>query len=280
MREPGSLFSGEHVEYAAGLETRPFDGLEALSHSGESGGFVSHLLTLPWKALDVAVLCNRSDAPVTRYARDLARTLLGHEPRAEAPPVAVAELQKIAGRAGPGDLPQGNYRNAQTGIYLRLAGDGASRWIEAYGGIAKLVERAPRVFALEEQGHAYAHAVFIPAGNGDPPHVDLRSGGERDIHVLSAPWRPDSLEPYTGCFHSAEAAVRCSIRADGDGLSLEGCGSRTRLRPGAEGEWVTEGGEMSLRFSRAPRAEQFRLFGWGARGLEFQREPAEACASR
>jgi CubicO group peptidase (beta-lactamase class C family) len=288
VRAPGTLLSGATLPYAAGLEVRPFDGLESLSHSGESGGFVSHLLMLPGRSLDVAVLCNRSDAPVTRHARDFARSLLGHESRAEAAPPSIGDLQSVPDRAGPAALPMGDYRNPQTGAYLRLAGDAASRWIEAYGGVAMLVERAPRVFALEEEGHAYAHAAFIPSGGGKAPYMEIRSGGERDVYVLSEPWRPDSLEPYTGCFRSAEAGARCSIRASGnssangvaDGLELEGCGPPVRLRTGAVREFVSEGGEMSLRFPEAPRPERFQLFSWGARGLEFQREPAAACSSR
>lgn len=76
MTETGTLNSGEHIPYAAGLRVAPWRGLPTISHGGAWAGYRSQILRFPQQHFSVIVLCNRDDAESWTLATSVAEIFL------------------------------------------------------------------------------------------------------------------------------------------------------------------------------------------------------------
>lgn len=76
---PGRLNNGQTLNYASGLMSNSFRGLQTVSHGGSFIGFRSELLRFPEKRLSVICLCNHNAIDATRLAKDVAALFLDQE---------------------------------------------------------------------------------------------------------------------------------------------------------------------------------------------------------
>jgi hypothetical protein len=95
---------------------------------------------------------------------------------------------------------------------------------------------------------------------------------EEEPAAPAAAWSPEDPSRYAGVYISEEADARCVIDQRGQRLVLETCADGEILKPGKPGEFVTEGGWPTLRFSDDGRsAGSFVYWSPGLRGLTFKR---------
>lgn len=278
MLEPGVLASGERLDYAAGLNIGSYRGLATVSHGGGWAGYSSYLVRFPAQKLGVAVLCNREDGPAERYAMAVADMYLANRLADRAAPRVLPQSARIvsavARASDPARLPAGMYRDASSGVFLRLAVNNGQFHLEAGEDTSGLQEIAPHVFQAADFGEFYL--TFVPAQGDAPARLVTRSFNTPAEFQYAADWAPSRLEAYAGTYYSAEADVNAIVSArDGDELMLEVGTRLDRLQPVAENEFaeLQEIGEQnSVRFpAHAGPVKEFLFFAPGLRGLRFER---------
>ncbi len=95
---------------------------------------------------------------------------------------------------------------------------------------------------------------------------------EKEAAPVAAGWQPGDLSRYAGAYFSFEADARCVLDERGGTLVLEACAEGESLKPGKPGEFVTESGWLTLRFSGGGQnADSFIYYSPGLRGLPFKR---------
>lgn len=95
---------------------------------------------------------------------------------------------------------------------------------------------------------------------------------EAPSEAVVAQWDPGDLSRFAGAYYSSEADVRCVIDQRGARLVLETCARGAVLTPGKPGEFVAEGGSVTLSFPAA--GKEAGSFTYGSpvlRGLPFKR---------
>jgi CubicO group peptidase (beta-lactamase class C family) len=95
---------------------------------------------------------------------------------------------------------------------------------------------------------------------------------EAEPAPVAAQWEPGDLSRFAGVYTSDEAGARCVIDQRGARLVLEGCARGAVLTPGKPGEFVADGGPLTLRFPDSGRETgKFVYWSPGLRGLPFKR---------
>jgi hypothetical protein len=110
--------------------------------------------------------------------------------------------------------------------------------------------------------------AFLAAKLGPPEPEEPESEPE----AVAAQWSPTDLSRYAGAYFSDEANARCVIDQRGQRLVLETCAEGEVLKPGKPGEFVAEGGWLTLRFADGGKSEDgFVYWSPGLRGLTFRK---------
>jgi CubicO group peptidase (beta-lactamase class C family) len=87
-----------------------------------------------------------------------------------------------------------------------------------------------------------------------------------------AQWDPGDLSRFAGVYYSSEADARCVIDQRGARLVLETCAEGAVLTPGKPGEFLADGGPLTLRFpDTGQETGSFVYWSPGLRGLPFKR---------
>lgn len=87
-----------------------------------------------------------------------------------------------------------------------------------------------------------------------------------------AGWDPGDLSRFAGAYYGEEADARCVIVQRGARLVLETCARGALLAPGKPGEFVVDGGPLTLRFPGSGKdTGSFIYWSPGLRGLPFKR---------
>jgi CubicO group peptidase (beta-lactamase class C family) len=157
------------------------------------------------------------------------------------------------------------------------------RWVTHGGswvGYRSSIVRAPderlSVIALcnraeaDAGGYARSIAERLLADRLGPPASD--PGEEDEPAPVAAQWEPGDLSRFAGAYFSEEAGARCVIDERGARLVLEGCAKGAVLAPGKPGEFVADGGPLTLRFAGSGKdTGSFVYWSPGLRGLPFKR---------
>jgi CubicO group peptidase (beta-lactamase class C family) len=128
MHTPQVLNSGEAIEYAGGLVITTYDGVREIVHTGATSGYRAFLARYPDQQLDVAVLCNASNANPGMVGRGVAAAYLGDALRpaptgAPAPTSATGNAASAPGAAQEPALLEpfaGEYYSADTESEIRI----------------------------------------------------------------------------------------------------------------------------------------------------------------
>ena len=116
---------------------------------------------------------------------------------------------------------------------------------------------------------AEAVAEIFLKGRLGPPEPDEE---EPEPAPVAAGWQPGNLSHYAGAYFSVEADARCVLDERSGKLVLETCAAGEVLKPGKPGEFVTDGGGLSLHFpSGGKDTGSFTYYSPGLRGLPFNR---------
>jgi len=123
----------------------------------------------------------------------------------------------------------------------------------------------------EADAGAYARAVvehFL--GNRLGPAEPEET--EAPPEPVVAQWDPGDLSRFAGAYYSEEADARCVIDQRGARLVLETCARGAVLTPGKPGEYLADGGPITLRFPDSGKETgSFVYWSPGLRGLPFKR---------
>jgi CubicO group peptidase (beta-lactamase class C family) len=167
---------------------------------------------------------------------------------------------------------------------LRVFESRGIRWVTHGGswvGYRSSIRRAPAehlsVIALcnraeaDADGYARAIAERLLADKLGPPEEDPEEEDAEPAPVV-AQWEPGDLSRFAGAYYGEEAAARCVIDQRGTRLVLEGCAKGAILAPGKPGEFVADGGPLTLRFPDSGKETgSFVYWSPGLRGLPFKR---------
>lgn len=246
---PGTLNTGEKLNYAFGLNLGEHRGLKTVSHGGSWAGYRAELLRFPDHNLSVACLCNLAGANPGRLARQVAEIYLGDrmaapekaDTRPKGAGVKIAEAE-LAGRVGL-------YRNLRSGELRRITIAGGKLSLDAFGPAQELIPLSPMRFRLPSQA---VELVFEQAGRLSV----VREGSKPEIYerIPAAAPTETELQACAGTYYSAELDTRYV-------LALE------------EGKLYVRGRNLP----RDPLQPTYRDgFAWPGAYLEFQRDAGGA----
>ena len=140
QQTPGTFNDGRPHGYALGLFIGKYRGVREVYHSGSTAGYNAFLTRFPDRHLSIAVLCNSTTAPATRYAHGVADAYLDDplDQDIEIAPYVLSDADR--GRLA------GLYRDDDTGTPLTIALDGDRLRI----GRAELLARSATQFFTDD----------------------------------------------------------------------------------------------------------------------------------
>ena len=220
---PGTLNSGEKIDYAFGMEVETYKGLNVFGHGGAFNGFNTDMIRFPDQRFTVACLCNLSNIESGRLTRQVADIYLGNEfkqesgsesdlPEAKVIQVPEKELAAVAGSYF--NFTNNNFRRlyVKNGklFYSRgsseseLAPLGNNRFLML--GVPDRIEisfKSPRPGAPLQMFTAANGKVFIVHDSVEP-----------------ASYTPQQLKEFTGTYYSGEIDGTYTLALQDDKLVL------------------------------------------------------------
>ena len=217
---PGTLNSGEKIDYAFGMDVETYKGLKVVGHGGAFNGFNADMIRFPDQRFTVVCLCNLANVESGRLTRQVADIYLANEfkqesgdlPEAKVIQVAEKELAAVAGSYF--NFANNNFRRlyVKNGklIYSRgsseseLAPLGNNRFLML--GVPDRIEisfKLPRPGAPLQMFTAANGKVFIVHDSVEP-----------------ASYTPQQLKDFTGTFYSSEIDATFTLALRDDQLVL------------------------------------------------------------
>jgi CubicO group peptidase (beta-lactamase class C family) len=218
---PGTLTTGQQLNYAFGLTLGEFQGLRMVGHSGGDAGYRSHITWFPERQLAVIVLCNLSSLDPERLALQVASTCLGESERhveEDARATVTPDSDELAALAGV-------YRNAETGELLRLS-TATGKLVLAGEPPVELLPLSPHRFRLDAQPYEVEFGALADDGTRELRQFSVHGfpSGVASIRYRSVtPVTPNSVElaAYEGMYVSQELGVTFTVVRRGEQLILQ-----------------------------------------------------------
>jgi CubicO group peptidase (beta-lactamase class C family) len=101
MQTQQVLNNGRQISYAGGLMVETFNGVSEVGHTGSTSGYRAFLARYPDQQVDVALLCNASNANPGGIGRQVATVFLGDAVQAPSPGARPASAQPAAQSPAP-----------------------------------------------------------------------------------------------------------------------------------------------------------------------------------
>jgi CubicO group peptidase (beta-lactamase class C family) len=184
MHRQGVLNDGALIEYAGGLFVTRYNGLPEVSHTGATAGYRAFLARYPEQQLDVAVLCNVSNANPGQLGHAVADVFL--PARTAPPPVTRPAPAAAGGVSGQVDLAAaelmsyaGEYYSPDAEAELRVELHGARGLLVMHRRPAQrmdLVPAGPDSFASQ-----LGRIVFIRDAAGRVVQLSVRQDRVYDL---------------------------------------------------------------------------------------------------
>lgn len=243
---PGTLNSGEKLNYAFGLTLGEHRGLKTVSHGGSWAGYRAELLRFPEQNLSVACLCNLAAANPGRLARQVAEVYLGD--RMAVPEKAEARGTEAAVKIAETELARraGLYRHPKSGELRRITLAAGKLSVDAFGPAQELIPLSPTRFRLASQPMELAF-------EGTGRLSVLRAGAAPEIFEMVPAASPDAAElrAYAGVYYSPELDAKCVLAVEDGKLHVRGRNlPKDPLQPTYRDGFALPG--MFLEFTRDP----------------------------
>lgn len=258
LTTPGTLNSGEKLDYAFGLVRAEYKGLPVVQHSGNiASGYRAQISRFPGQKFTAIALCNNTAMNQYVIVQKLADIYLDGQFKAglpspkraaeslpEAIPLSEKEAQRYAGI----------YASAESGAVFKLSlKDGKL----INGGLLKnevpLVPISDNRFLIVAGINRYE---LIPAFNKAGTIAEIRiitNGGKPDIFVpVKPPFNsPQQLSEYAGTYYSDEFDADYKISLKGNNLALQiGEDFEAPLTAAYADFFTIAGGQINLSFTR------------------------------
>jgi CubicO group peptidase (beta-lactamase class C family) len=205
MLTPGTLNSGEKLDYALGLTVGDYRGLKMISHGGAFVGFRAEMIRYPEQRFSVIVLANLAAINPTVLARRVADIYLADlfpetpEPAGEKPTFI--------------DLPEsllkekeGIYYDSQEDQALRIAFQEGSLYADTFSSRFRLRPVSRTLFRSENSRYSLSLEFEKPAG-GKAALIKVKREGEKTRIFEALPAEApglDGLKEYEGQYFSPE----------------------------------------------------------------------------
>ena len=257
MTTPGTLNSGEKIDYGFGLFHNEYKGLPVIKHSGNMTGYRAQIVSFPEQKFTVIALCNNMAILPHVIVEKLADIYLegqlktdvpGQKRVAETLPPAIALSEKEALRYA------GVYAHAESGRVFKLSvKDGKLINSGIFRNEVPVTAISDnRLLVVADNGTAELNPVFAQSGTVSEIRA-LNKSGKPDIFVPVKPPldSPEQLSEYAGTYYSDEFNAGYKISLKGNNLSLQiGENFEAPLNAAYADVFTTAGGQINLSFTR------------------------------
>ncbi len=267
MQTPGTLNSGEKLEYGLGLFAGSYRGLKTISHGGSWAGFRAELLRFPEQHFSVICLCNVSSANPTRLARRVADVFLGSRMQPE-PQRAQATSQIPAAQL---EDKAGWYRNPTTSRVMKLEVRQGRLTALPFGLDVPLEPLGATEFRSTDA--PVQVRVKFEAGASPLRMQVLREGQKPEVFEKVSLVQPtaEALQDYVGDYYSPEIDSHYRFELQDGKLHLRlRNGPKDPLMPTVKDEFQVEG--LTFAFVRSGgRVRGFHLGAGRVKNICFER---------
>ncbi len=262
------LNEGTGITYALGVSVSIWRGVQAVTHTGSTGGYRAALSRYPEQNVAVALLCNLGSInPGVTAQRVAALVLDSTLAAAPVDPAAVTvDSAALAGLAGAYYSP----RTEKAMILYVTRGT----LVDSALGNTPLIPLTPSRFQYRGSGRIL---TVIPAEAGAPLKVQSSAPNTRTIEYVAVPRaKPDAaaLAAYVGDYRSPELDARIRLSVTRDTLRLErGWQDAQKLVPVYRDGFLFLGSGEIARFERDRRGRitGLVLYAGRVRHLRFER---------
>jgi len=276
LTTPGTLNSGEKMDYAFGMWRGEYKGLPLIMHSGNLGsGYRARIHSFPEQKFTVIALSNNTAIFPSVIVAKLADIYLEGQLKPDVPsqkrvaetlPPAIALSEKEALRYA------GIYASTESGVVFKL---GLKDGKLIYSGPLKngpVIPISENRFVMVAGTDKYELIpVFNQSGTISEIQI-ITNSGKPDIFVpVKPPFdSPQQLSEYAGIYYSDEFDADYNISLKGNNLSLQiGESFETPLTATYADVFTTGGGQINLPFTRDDKGKIAGfVFNSGADGRE------------
>ncbi len=255
---PGTLNSGEKMDYAFGLWRNEHKGLSVIQHSGNmASGYRAQIVSFPEQKFTVIALCNNTAIFSSVIVEKLADIYLDGQLKPDVPsqkrvaetlPPAIALSEKEELRYA------GIYASAESGAVFKLSlKDGKLINSGLLKNETPVMPVADNRFLMIADSNRYE---LIPVFNksGTISEIKLTTNGVRpDVFVpVKPPFdSPQQLSEYAGTYYSDEFNADYKISLKGNNFFLQiGENFEAPLTAAYADFFTTAGGQINLSFTR------------------------------
>jgi hypothetical protein len=257
LTTPGTLKSGEKINYAFGFWRGKYKGLPVIRHSGNMSGYRAQILSFPEQKFTAIALSNNSSIFPSAIVNKLADIYLegqlkpdvpGEKRVAETLPPAIALPEKEALRYA------GIYASAESGAVFKLSlKDGKLINSGLLQNEVPVMPISEDRFVIVADANKYELTpVFNQSGAISEIKITT-NGGRPDVFVpVKPPFdSPQQLSEYAGTYYSDEFDADYKISLRGKNLVLQiGENLAPQLNAAYADYFTVQGGVINLSFTR------------------------------
>jgi CubicO group peptidase (beta-lactamase class C family) len=257
MTTPGTLNSGEKMDYGFGLFHNEYRGLPVFKHSGNMMGYRAQMVSFPEQKFTAIALCNNMAISPPVIAEKLADIYLEGQLKPDVPALKrVAESLPPAITLSEKEAPRyaGIYAHPESGRVFKLSvKDGKlinSGIFKKEIPVTAISEN--RLLIVDDNGRAELNPVFDKTGTVSEISAPTKTG-KPDIFVRVKPPldSPQQLSEYAGTFYSDEFDADYKISLKGNDLVLQIGETLEPTLIAAYADYFTvQGGVVNLSFTR------------------------------
>ena len=253
---PGTLNSGEKIDYAFGLDIETYRGLKVIGHGGASYGFTSDMIRFPEQRFSVICLCNLSNIESGRLTRQIADIYLADDFKRTEQPNDEASLPAPK----PIQVPEeeltaviGSYFNFASNNFRRIYVKNGKLFYSRGGSESELAPLGDNRFLMLGVPDRI-EITFKSPRPGAPLQMFTAANGKVFIvheSVKPATYTSQQLAEFTGKYHSDEIEASYTITRSGENLMLARNGLDTDTPLALQfADTFSAPGTGSLRFTR------------------------------
>jgi CubicO group peptidase (beta-lactamase class C family) len=219
--KPGTLNSGEALDYAFGLFTGQYRGLEIVRHGGGWAGYRSEMLRFPQQRFSVICLSNLGSTNPPKLAEKVADLYLASEFNEQVTQPAHSQPQFVEIPSTELERKIGFYQNSKTGSIWELSVKDGKLILEDFGDNLTLAPLSSNHFIAVDIPFDI-DIEFEKLGLSEPFHLSVRINNEKpdiyqQMNIVSL--NSDQLNEFAGEYYCEELDMTYRIIVE-DGTLL------------------------------------------------------------
>lgn len=215
---PGTLNSGETLDYAFGLHVGQYRGQKMVSHGGAWAGYRAEMVRFPEQRFSVICLSNLGSTNPTKIAKKIADIYLATEFAAHQKANTQSEIQFIEIPAVDLESKTGSYLSTKAGSILDLSIKDGSLMIESSYPIAPISQNHFVDVQFPE-----IEIKFSKPNSDEPTQMSVSiESGKPDIYqrLTVVALKPEQLSDFVGEYYCEDLDVTYKITSEDNKLLL------------------------------------------------------------